>query len=143
MERGDAESISFAEPHCAVAGAANPRSVRQHRLEHWLELTGRAADDGTSEVAVCCSSASDNSRVRACTSSNSRTFSIAITAWSAKVLTSSICFSVNGSTVLRVKTSTPVGMPSRSIGTPRTVRTLANPDPTVSLISGSALVSTT
>jgi len=36
----------------------------------------------TSEVAVCCSSASDNSRVRACTSSNSRTFSIAITAWS-------------------------------------------------------------
>ena len=50
----------------------------------------------TSEVAVCCSSASVSSRVRACTSSNSRTFSIAITAWSAKVVTSSICFSVNG-----------------------------------------------
>jgi hypothetical protein len=97
----------------------------------------------TSDVAVCCSSDSDNSRVRACTSSNSRTFSIAITAWSAKVVTSSICLSVNGSTVLRVKTSTPVGVPSRSIGTPRTVRTLANPDPTVSFISGSALVSTT
>src|SRR5260370_41004057 len=64
----------------------------------------------TSEVAVCCSSDSDNSRVRACTSSNSRTFSIAITAWSAKVVTSSICLSVNGSTVLRVKTSTPVGV---------------------------------
>ena len=31
-------------------------------------------------------------------SSNSRTFSIAITAWSAKVVTSSICFSVNGRT---------------------------------------------
>ena len=40
----------------------------------------------TSEVAVCCSSASESSRVRACTSSNSRTFSIAITAWSAKVV---------------------------------------------------------
>ena len=40
----------------------------------------------TSEVAVCCSSASVASRVRACTSSNSRTFSIAITAWSAKVV---------------------------------------------------------
>ena len=39
----------------------------------------------TSEVAVCCSSASDNSRVRACSSSNSRTFSIAMTAWSANV----------------------------------------------------------
>ena len=40
----------------------------------------------TSAVAVCCSSASLSSRVRACTSSNSRTFSIAITAWSAKVV---------------------------------------------------------
>ena len=54
----------------------------------------------TSEVAVCCSSASVSSRVRACTSSNSRTFSIAITAWSAKVSTSSICLSVNGRTVV-------------------------------------------
>ena len=45
----------------------------------------------TSAVAVCCCSASVRSRVRACTSSNSRTFSIAITAWSAKVCTSSIC----------------------------------------------------
>src|SRR6516162_9103910 len=61
----------------------------------------------------------------------------------AQVVTSSICLSVNGSTVLRVKISTPVGVPSRSIGTPRLVRTLANPDPTVSLISASALVSTT
>ena len=34
-------------------------------------------------------------------SSNSRTFSIAITAWSAKVVTSSICFSVNGRTAER------------------------------------------
>src|SRR5262245_40503035 len=41
----------------------------------------------TSDVAVCCSSDSVSSRVRACTSSNNRTFSIAITAWSAKVLT--------------------------------------------------------
>ena len=63
----------------------------------------------TSEVAVCCSSASESSRVRACTSSNSRTFSIAITAWSAKVVTSSICLSVNGCTVLRCKTMTPIG----------------------------------
>ena len=47
-----------------------------------------------------CSSSTDcaSSRVRACTSSNSRTFSIAITAWSAKVVTSSICLSVNGRT---------------------------------------------
>ena len=73
---------------------AEPRRIRQHGLEHWLELARRARDDlSTSEVAVCCSSASLSSRVRAWTSSNSRTFSIAITAWSAKVVTSSICFS--------------------------------------------------
>ena len=39
----------------------------------------------TSAVAVCCSSASVRSSVRCCSSLNSRTFSIAITAWSAKV----------------------------------------------------------
>ena len=39
----------------------------------------------TSDVAVCCSSDSVSSFVRACTSSKSRTFSMAITAWSAKV----------------------------------------------------------
>jgi hypothetical protein len=43
----------------------------------------------TSEVAVCCSRPSVSSSVRYCTSSNSRTFSIAITVWSAKVVTSS------------------------------------------------------
>ena len=52
----------------------------------------------TSDVAVCCSKDSLSSRVRACTSSNSRTFSVAITAWSAKVVTSSICLSVKGRT---------------------------------------------
>ena len=76
----------------------------------------------TSEVAVCCSSASESSRVRACTSSNSRTFSIAITAWSAKVVTSSICLSVKGRMVLRCKVMTPIGIPSRSSGTPSMVR---------------------
>jgi hypothetical protein len=55
-------------------------------------------------------------------SSNSRTFSIAIAAWSAKVDTSSICFSLNGRTSERVNVKTPVGMPSRNIGTPSTVR---------------------
>ena len=76
----------------------------------------------TSEVAVCCSSASLSSAVRACTSSNSRTFSIAITAWSAKIVTSSICFSENGRTVFLTSEITPIGFPSRRSGTPRTVR---------------------
>ena len=64
----------------------------------------------TSAVAVCCSSDSRSS------SSRPRTFSIAITAWSAKVLTSSICLSVNGRTTRRRVTSTPIGCPSRKKG---------------------------
>ncbi len=44
-------------------------------------------------VAVCCSSASVRSRLRASSSVNRRTFSIAMTAWSAKVLSSAICLS--------------------------------------------------
>jgi len=56
--------------------------------------------------------------VRACTSSNSRTFSIAITAWSAKVVTSSISRSMNGSTRRRASPMTPIGWPSRISGTP-------------------------
>ena len=51
----------------------------------------------TFDVAVCCSSDSVSSRVRCC-SFNSRAFSIAITAWSAKIVTSSICLSLNGFT---------------------------------------------
>ena len=54
-----------------------------------------------SAVAVCCSRASVSSRFRASSSVNSRTFSIAITAWSAKVFASAICLSVKGCTSLR------------------------------------------
>ena len=41
---------------------------------------------------------------------------MAIAAWSAKVVASSICLSVNGRTVLRVNTMRPIGTPSRSSG---------------------------
>ena len=73
----------------------------QHGIEHGSSV-GELETFSTSEVAVCCSSDSVSSRVRACTSSNSRTFSMAITAWSAKVVTSSICLSVNGRGIVRV-----------------------------------------
>ena len=46
-------------------------------------------------VAVCCSRASVVSRFRS-SSVNSRTFSIAITAWAAKVWSSAICVSEKG-----------------------------------------------
>src|SRR5215472_2823500 len=71
------------------------------RGQHSLEIEGGV--DRLAHSPSACSSSTDcaSSRVRACTSSNSRTFSIAITAWSAKVSTSLICFSVKGLTSRR------------------------------------------
>ena len=57
-----------------------------------LEITLKS-----SEVAVCCSSASLRSSVRWRSSLSRRVFSIAMTAWAAKFVTSSMCFLVNGS----------------------------------------------
>ena len=68
------------------------------------------------------SSEAASSRVRACTSSNSRTFSMAITAWSAKVCTISIWRSVNGPARGAPATKTPSTSPSRSSGTPSNAR---------------------
>ena len=72
----------------------------------------------TSEVAVCCCSASVRSRVRACTSSKRRRFSIAITAWSANVRTSSIRRGENSPGSGRDRTNTPSTLSFRSRGTP-------------------------
>ena len=44
---------------------------------------------------------------------------MAITAWSAKVFSSSICLSVNGWTSVRRTAIAPMATPSRSSGTPR------------------------
>ena len=54
----------------------------------------------TSAVAVCCSKDSLSSL-------SSRAFSIAITAWSAKVVSSSICLLVNGRTERRARSEYP------------------------------------
>src|SRR5215472_12362498 len=61
-------------------------------------------------------------RVRCCSASNNRTFSIAITAWSANVVASSICLFVNGVGVVLFMTITPTQAPSRSKGTPSIAR---------------------
>ena len=61
-----------------------------------LEMTFR-----TSDVAVCCSRASERSSVRWRSSLSSRVFSMAMTAWAAKFFTSSICWLPNGRTSWR------------------------------------------
>ena len=69
----------------------------------------------TSEVAVCRSSAS-------CVSLNRRTFSMAITAWLAKVDKSSISLPTNSPTSGRITVMAPTVRPSRNIGTASTLR---------------------
>ena len=70
-----------------------------------------------SAVAVCCSSASVSSRLRASSAWNSRAFSTAMTAWLAKAASRSICSGVNARTSWRQIEMTPTGTPSRSSGT--------------------------
>ena len=97
--RRNAEASPSRSIRRAELSLAHPHRLLEHRLEHRLELAGeRQMTLSTSAVAVCCCSDSVSSRVRACSSSNSRVFSIAMTAWSAKLVTSSICLSVNGRT---------------------------------------------
>ena len=74
-------------------------------------------------------------------SSNSRTFSIAITAWSANVVSSSICLSVKGRDLVFHRPIVPRGTPSRSKGTASTVRKPINSCAWGKLYSGSARTS--
>jgi hypothetical protein len=76
----------------------------------------------TSAVAVCWASDSSRSRVFACTSSNNRTFSIAITAWSAKLRTSSIARWEKWPGSSRTSVNAPTTASSRNIGTPQRAR---------------------
>ena len=73
-------------------------------------------------VAVCWARATVSSWFRASSSLNSRTFSIAMTAWSANVWSSKICASVNGRTSCRATAIAPITRPSSNIGTARVLR---------------------
>ncbi len=109
---------TFAElaPHSLCAAAAIVSNTGCTSVCDWL-ITRRI-----SLVAVCCSSASVRSRLRSPSSVNSRTFSIAITAWSAKALSNSTCLSENGSTLVRKRSITPTATLYRSRGTASIVR---------------------
>ena len=73
----------------------------------------------TSPSAVSFSTDCVSSPVRACSSLNRRTFSTAMTAWSAKVLSSSICVSENGGRIRVLDTlMTPMGFPRAASGRP-------------------------
>ena len=63
-----------------------------------------------------------HSRCALASSLNSRTFSMAMTAWSAKVLSSAICLSVEGLNFRAANINNPIGTSLRSSGVARTVR---------------------
>jgi len=100
---------AFSAAHRVVAAAAMASNTGCTSVGE-LEITRRI-----SAVAVCCSSASF-------VSLNNRTFSMAITAWSANVVTRPICLSVKARTSLRQIKKVPMSMPSLSIGIPTIVR---------------------
>ena len=79
--------VSPPKHHCLI-GAAEARHRLHQRVENRLEIEGRAADD-LEHIGGRCLLLERlvRSRVFACTSSNSPTLPIAITAWSAKFAT--------------------------------------------------------
>ena len=90
--------VVFAQIERAEFRSANIGRIRQYGLEDRLKLARRADDlENVGGRGLLFSE-----QISARSSLSSRAFSIAITAWSAKVLTNSICLSVNGSTVGRV-----------------------------------------
>ena len=76
----------------------------------WVSVIEPLITRRMSEVAVCCSSAS-------LVSWNRRAFSIAMTAWSAKVCASAISWASNSPAAARRIASEPIAWPSRSSGT--------------------------
>ena len=88
----------------------------------WASVWARLMARSTSPVAVCRASVPVSSALRASSSVNRRTFWMAMTAWSAKVLSSSTCVSVKSPGLVRATKITPVTCPSRTIGTPRQPR---------------------
>ena len=114
-----ASSYSKMEPPSAAASRlACETTVWRTVSTSSVALTARLI----SPSAVSSWTERESSRVRASSSWNSRTFSMAMTAWSANVWTRAICLSENGSTTRRATVMVPMGRPSRSIGTAMTVR---------------------
>ena len=85
--RNHTRSLTESQHH--VIDPTNPGGALDDSVEHRLHVRRRAADDAE-HLGRCrlMLQASRNSALRSWSSLNSRTFSMAITAWSAKVLRS-------------------------------------------------------
>ena len=94
--------VPFAESQHHVINPTNPGGALDDGVEDRLHVRRRAADDAE-HLRRCrlMLQGLAQFRVALLSSLNSRTFSMAITAWSAKVLSRSICLSVKGRTSVR------------------------------------------
>ena len=106
-------SVTFNEPNdLRRRQLTQPRRILRNHIQHRLNIRRRAGDDAqefhSSPFAAPTHSLS---------SWNSRTFSMAITAWSAKVSRSLICAGVKGRTSMRRAFSAPMSSPCWRRGT--------------------------
>ncbi|CAM5181765.1 hypothetical protein BTHI11S_02076 [Bosea thiooxidans] len=103
-----------------VVGHDSPAGRASDAVEDWLKIIGRSADHLENVCRRCLpvEGVGRGRRVRAWSWSNSRTFSMAMTAWSAKVCSRAICFGVNGRTSVRRTTDAPCFRP-RAAAEPR------------------------
>ena len=93
------QTVPLAESQHHVIDPTNPRRALDDGVEHRLHVSGRAADDAE-HLGRCrlMLQRLAQFRIALLNSLNSRTFSMAMTAWSAKVLRSAICLSEKGRT---------------------------------------------
>jgi len=103
IEPAEIEAETFLARQSDLDSIARRRATALRRRDAALRHTGCS-------LAIC------SWRFLSWISSNSRTFSIAITAWSANVVTSSICLPVNGSSHERLSAITPMVAPSLRSG---------------------------
>ena len=116
-------SVPLAESQQHVINPTNPRGALDDGVEHRLHVCRRPADDA--EHLGCCRLMLE-SFAQFCIALaeffEQRTFSMAITAWLAKVSRSAICLSEKDRTSCRRIRIAPIEAPSRSSGTARDVR---------------------
>ena len=99
-------TLALRGPSMEASVASQSLGRLGNHIQHGLHIRWRASDPTPriSLVAVCCSNDSLSSW-------NNRTFSMAITAWSAKVSSSLICGGVKGRTSVRRAASNPISSP--------------------------------
>jgi hypothetical protein len=115
--------LAFPQPPKLGALALAQMFGRSHDgVQDGLQIVGRSADNAEHVAGRSLVFKGLLKLAFACSASNSRVFSMAMTAWSAKVLSNSICRSVNGRTSVRRIEIAPIAAPARIRGTAIMVR---------------------